>query len=177
MSRLGPSFNLNMWINDHRDELKPPVGNKVIWKDSQMMVMVIGGPNHRNDYHITPSPEFFHQLQGDMLLKLIDDDGTRLDVPLREGDVYMIPPYVPHRPVRKANTMGLVVEYERPEGETDHFVWFCDQCDEKIHDIEFYLTQLDEDIKPRFEEFYASEDLRTCKKCGTVKEVPTAPEF
>lgn len=177
MSRLGPSFNLNMWINDHRDELKPPVGNKVIWKDSQMMVMVIGGPNHRNDYHITPSPEFFHQLQGDMLLKLIDDDGTRLDVPLREGDVYMIPPYVPHRPVRKANTMGLVVEYERPEGETDHFVWFCDQCDEKIHDIEFYLTQLDEDIKPRFEEFYASEDLRTCKTCGTVKEVPTAPEF
>jgi 3-hydroxyanthranilate 3,4-dioxygenase len=178
MANLGTSFSLNEWINANRDELKPPVGNKVIWKDSKMMVMVIGGPNHRNDYHITPSEEFFHQLQGDMLLKLIDPDtGERVDMPLREGDVFMIPPNVPHRPVRKANTVGLVVEYWRPEGANDHFVWFCDECGAKIHDIEFHLEALDEDIKPEFEKFYASEESRTCKECGTVKEVPTAPEF
>jgi 3-hydroxyanthranilate 3,4-dioxygenase len=91
--------------------------------------------------------------------------------------VFMIPPNVPQRPVRKANTVGLVVEYWRPEGATDHFVWYCDGCGTKIHDIEFHLKALDEDIKPQFERFYASEELRTCKECGTVKEVPTAPEF
>lgn len=177
MSHSGHAFNLNMWINEHRDELKPPVGNKVIWKDSKMMVMIIGGPNHRNDYHICPTPEFFHQLQGDMLLKIVEPDGTHRDIPLKEGDVFMVPTRIPHRPVRKANTVGLVVEYWRPEGENDHFVWYCDNCHELLHDCEFYLTQLDEDIKPAFEKFYASEELRACKKCGTVKEVPQAPEF
>jgi len=178
MSNLGQAFNLNEWINANRDELKPPVGNKVIWKDSKMMVMIIGGPNHRNDYHITPSPEFFHQLQGDMLLKLIDPEtGERLDVPLREGDVYMIPPHVPHRPVRKPNTVGLVVEYWRPPEENDRFVWYCDECDGEVHSVSFFLEQLDEDIKPEFEAFYASEDLRTCGECGAVLPVPTAPDF
>lgn len=178
MSNLGTSFNLNMWINDNRDELKPPVGNKVIWKDSKMMVMIIGGPNTRNDYHITPSPEFFHQLQGDMLLKLIDPEtGERVDMPLKEGDVFMIPPNVPHRPVRKANTVGLVVEYWRDHGDNDQFVWYCDNCDELVHRVEFHLTQLDEDIKPEFERFFASEELRTCGSCGNVVPVPGAPEF
>jgi 3-hydroxyanthranilate 3,4-dioxygenase len=178
MSKLGTSFNLNIWINDNRDELKPPVGNKVIWKDSKMMVMIIGGPNTRNDYHITPSPEFFHQLQGDMLLKLVDpDSGERIDMPLKEGDVFMIPPNVPHRPVRKANTVGLVVEYWRPEGANDAFVWYCDECDALVHRVEFHLTQLDEDIKPAFEAFFASEESRTCGECGAVLPVPGAPEF
>ena len=178
MSKLGNAFSLNEWINANRSELKPPVGNKVIWKDSDMMVMIIGGPNHRNDYHITPSPEFFHQLQGDMLLKLIDPEtDERIDMPLREGDVFMIPPNVPHRPVRKANTVGLVVEYTRPPGENDHFVWYCDNCDALIHDVEFHLTQLDEEIKPRFEEFYGSEELRTCKACSKVLAPPTEPVF
>lgn len=178
MSKLGQSFNLNMWINQNRDELKPPVGNKVIWKDSKMMVMIIGGPNTRNDYHITPSEEFFHQLQGDMILKLIDPDtAERLDVPLHEGDIYLIPPNVPHRPVRKANTVGLVVEYWRPEGANDQFVWYCDNCDAEVHSFTFHLTQLDQDIKPLFEQYYASEEMRTCGACGTVAPVPGEPEF
>lgn len=176
MSKLGEAFSLKMWINEHRDMLKPPVGNDVIWKDCAMMVMIIGGPNHRNDYHINPTEEFFHQLEGDMLLKIIED-GTRRDVPIPEGGVFMVPPRVPHRPVRKAHTVGLVVEYARPPGENDHFVWYCDGCDELLHDAEFYLTDLATQIKPEFERFYASEELRTCKKCGRVKEVPTAPEF
>ncbi|MFQ5889603.1 MAG: 3-hydroxyanthranilate 3,4-dioxygenase [Gemmatimonadota bacterium] len=177
MSTLGDAFSLKVWINEHRDILKPPVGNDVVWKDSDMMVMIIGGPNHRNDYHINPTEEFFYQLEGDMILKIIEEDGTRRDVPIGEGEIFLVPPRVPHRPTRKAHTVGLVVEYARPKGENDHFVWYCDNCGELLHDAEFYLTDLATQIKPEFEKFYASEELRTCKKCGTVKDVPGAPEF
>ncbi len=174
MSSLGQPFNLNMWINENRDVLRPPVGNKVIWSDSRMMVMVIGGPNHRNDFHINPTEEFFYQLQGSMVLELMDENGERCDVRLQEGDVFLVPPMVPHGPRRKDNTIGLVVEYWRPEGENDHFVWYCDNCNHLLNDAQFYLTALDVDIKPEFERFYASEELRTCDKCGTVKGVPQA---
>ena len=172
----GP-INLMGWINENRHLLKPPVGNQVVWKDTDFMVMVIGGPNHRNDFHINPTEEFFYQLEGDMYVKVIEDDGTRRDIPIAEGEIVILPPYMPHRPTRKADTIGLVLEYTRPEGENDHFVWYCSGCGELLHDVEFYLTDLATEIKPRFEEFYASEELRTCKNCGTVKEVPQAPEF
>jgi 3-hydroxyanthranilate 3,4-dioxygenase len=172
----GP-VNLQKWIDEHRDLLKPPVGNKIVWEGPDFMVMIIGGPNHRNDYHICPTEEFFHQLEGDMLLKIVEEDGTHRDIPIKEGEILIIPPRMPHRPVRKANTVGMVLEYTRPDGEEDHFVWYCDNCGHKIHDVAFYLTNLETEIKPRFEEFYASEELRTCDKCGDVKEVPTAPKF
>lgn len=169
--------NLKAWIEEHRHLLKPPVGNTVVWTDTDYMVMIIGGPNHRNDYHINPTEEFFHQLEGDMILKVIEPDGKHRDISIREGEIFICPPYMPHRPTRKANTVGLVIEYTRPQGENDHFVWFCDNCGEKLHDVEFYLTRLDTQIKPVFEQFYASEALRTCKKCHTVKDVPVAPKF
>jgi 3-hydroxyanthranilate 3,4-dioxygenase len=177
MGKAKGPLNLMGWINDNRHLLKPPVGNQVIWKDTDFMVMIVGGPNHRNDYHINPTEEFFYQLEGDMIVKVIEDDGTRRDIPIAEGEIVILPPWMPHRPTRKADTVGLVLEYTRPEGENDHFVWYCDSCNELLHDVEFYLTDLATEIKPRFEEFYASEDLRTCDKCGTVKDVPQAPEF
>jgi 3-hydroxyanthranilate 3,4-dioxygenase len=177
MGKAKGPLNLMGWINDNRHLLKPPVGNQVIWKDTDFMVMIVGGPNHRNDYHINPTEEFFYQLEGDMIVKVIEDDGTRRDIPIAEGEIVILPPWMPHRPTRKANTVGLVLEYTRPEDENDHFVWYCDSCDELMHDVEFYLTDLATEIKPRFEEFYGSEELRTCKNCGTLKGVPQAPEF
>ena len=177
MPKLGNAFSLKGWIDEHRHLLKPPVGNQVIWKNTDFMVMIIGGPNHRNDYHINPTEEFFYQLEGDMILRIIEEDGTRRDVFIKEGEIFLVPPQVPHRPTRKADTVGMVLEYTRPKGENDHFVWFCDKCNEKIHDADFYLTDLATQIKPVFEEFYGSEALRTCKKCGTVKDVPVAPKF
>lgn len=177
MGKAKGPLDLMSWINENRHLLKPPVGNQVIWKDTDFMVMIVGGPNHRNDYHINPTEEFFFQLEGDMIVKVIEDDGTRRDIPIAEGEIVILPPWMPHRPTRKANTVGLVLEYARPEGENDHFVWYCDNCDDLLHDVEFYLTDLATEIKPRFEEFYGSEELRTCKNCGTVKGVPQAPEF
>ena len=171
------AFNFNKWIDEHRHLLKPPVGNKLVFPDAEFIVMVVGGPNQRKDYHVDEGEEFFYQLQGDMILELMDENNERADIHVQEGDVFLVPSRVPHGPRRKPNTIGLVVEYWRPEGENDHFVWYCDNCNNLLNDAQFYLTALDVDIKPEFERFYASEELRTCDECGTVKDVPQAREF
>ena len=167
-------LNFQKWIAEHREVLKPPVSNAVVWTDTDFIIMVIGGPNQRTDFHDDPHEEFFYQLQGSMLLELMDENNERCDVLLQEGDVFLVPPLVPHGPRRKDNTIGLVVEYWRPTGENDHFVWYCDNCNHLLNDAQFYLTALDVDIQPEFERFYASDELRTCAKCGTVKDVPQA---
>src|SRR5437868_6665933 len=110
MSQLTP-FNLKGWIDDHRHLLKPPVGNACIW-NSGFLVMVVGGPNQRSDYHVNPGEEFFYQVQGEIVLKIIEDGQPR-DVPIRQGDIFLLPAKVPHSPQRPANTVGLVVEHPR----------------------------------------------------------------
>ena len=78
------AFNFQNWINENRHLLKPPVGNKKVFEDGEMTVQVVGGPNERSDYHDDPVEEFFYQLKGDMLLKVVDN-GNFYDVPIREG--------------------------------------------------------------------------------------------
>ncbi len=167
---VGPAFNLKNWIEEHRHLLKPPVGNTIVWQDTDLMVMIVGGPNVRKDYHINPTEEFFHQLEGDVSVKVIED-GKRREIAIRQGDVLLLPPLVPHSPQRPADTVGMVIERRRPEGHNDHIRWYCDNCDEILHDPQFYLTNLATQIKPVIEEFFANEALRTCKKCGTVMQV------
>ena len=102
--------------------LKPPVGNKCVWNDGEFIVMVVGGPNNRKDYHYNETPEFFYQIEGDIVLKIIDQ-GASKDVHIREGDIYLLPAKVPHSPQRGANTVGLVIEYPRAEGVQDALQW------------------------------------------------------
>lgn len=165
------AFNLKNWIKEHRHLLKPPVGNTMVWKDRGIMVMVVGGPNVRKDYHVNPTEEFFYQLEGDIVLKIIED-GKRRDVPIKEGDVFLLAPNVPHSPQRPAHTVGLVIEHRRPEGQNDHMRFFCDQCGEVVYDADFYLVDLGTQIKPVIEKFWSDESLRKCKKCGAVVEKP-----
>ena len=167
---IGPAFNLKNWIDEHRHLLKPPVGNTVIWTDTDFMVMIVGGPNVRKDYHINPTEEFFYQLEGDVSVKIIED-GNRREIPIKQGDVLLLPPMIPHSPQRPANTVGMVIERRRPKGRNDHIRWYCDGCGEILHDPTFYLTNLATQIKPVIEEFLGSEELRTCKKCGHVLKV------
>ena len=164
-------FNLQQWIEDNRDLLKPPVGNKNLYVEADdFIVMIVGGPNARKDYHYNESEELFYQLEGDILVK-IQEDGKSVDVPIKEGEIFLLPPRIPHSPIRPANTVGLVIERVRKAPLTDGLLWFCDACNHKLHDTYFPLVDIEKDFLPRFTEFYSSEDLRTCDNCGAVMEI------
>ncbi len=164
-------FNFKKWIDENRHLLKPPVNNKVVYKDTEFIVMVVGGPNSRKDYHFNESEEFFYQLEGDILVK-IQEDGKSIDVPIREGDIFLLPPNVPHNPVRGANSIGLVMERKRHANEKDGLLWFCEKCNSKLYEEYFALTDIVNQFQGVFAKFYGSEDLRTCKKCGYVMIPP-----
>ena len=78
------AFNFQNWIDEHQHLLKPPVGNKKVFEDGDMTVQVVGGPNERTDYHDDPVEEFFYQLKGDMVLKIVEN-GKFYDVPDPRG--------------------------------------------------------------------------------------------
>ena len=163
-------FDLATWIADHRDELRPPVANKQVWRQADMIVMIVGGGNERNDFHVDPREEFFHQLQGDMVLWIWPEPGQKpYPMPIREGEVYLLPPNVRHSPQRPdPDSIGLVVEYQRPEGELDAFEWVCFNCAQLVHRVEVQVQAIDEDLPPLFAAFNADQDARTCPNCGTV---------
>ena len=163
-------FNLGVWIRDHRDELTPPVANRQIWRDADMIVMIVGGGNERNDFHDDPREEFFHQIQGDMDLVIWSEEGTEpFHMPIREGDVYLLPPSVRHSPQRPdPDSIGLVVEYQRPIGERDGFEWVCFSCAHLVHRVELQLQAIDTDLPPLFAAFNEDEGARTCPNCGTL---------
>ena len=170
MPKLPPAINFKAWIDENRHLLKPPVGNKAIYNDDYI-VMVVGGPNARKDYHLNQTPEFFYQVEGDMILKIIENGEPR-DIEIKEGEIFYLPAEVPHSPQRFANTIGLVIEQGRAEGMNDGLYWYCENCNSSLHKESFMLENIDVDLPVFFEKFYSNEDLRTCKNCGTVMEPP-----
>lgn len=165
MTRLAP-INFMNWIDEHRHLLKPPVGNQQIWEDTDMMVTVVGGPNERTDFHDDPVEEFFYQLEGDMLLKVIEDGEFR-DVRIREGEIFFLPKHVRHSPQRPvAGSIGLVIEPKRPAGEKDAFEWYCFDCGALVHRAEVQLQSIVRDLPPVYEAFYGDDEARTCPACG-----------
>ncbi len=165
-------LNLNAWIEENREFLKPPVGNKVLFKEAgDFMVMVVGGPNARKDYHYNESEELFFQVQGNILVK-IQVDGKVQEIHINEGEMFLLPARTPHSPIRGENTIGLVIERVRKDTEMiDGLYWFCDSCNAPLKNFRFKLQNVETDFLPRFKEFYSSEDNRTCKKCGDIMEI------
>lgn len=163
-------FNFNQWIDEHRNLLKPPIGNKQVYEDSDFIIMVVGGPNARKDYHFNETEEFFYQLEGDILVK-IQEDGKVVEVPIKEGDIFLLPARVPHSPIRPDNSVGLVIEMKRKPGEKDGLLWFCDNCNHKLFEEYFVLKSIEKDFLPVFKKFYGSMKLRTCDNCGEVMQV------
>lgn len=168
---IAKPFNLKKWIDNNRNLLKPPVGNKNLYVDSDdYIVMVVGGPNARKDYHFNDTEELFFQLEGDILVT-VQIDGKAVEVPIKEGEMFLLPSNIPHNPVRPANSVGLVVEIKRKKQHTDGLLWFCDNCNNKLYESYFPLSNIEKDFLPVFKKFYSSEELRTCKKCNNVMEV------
>ncbi len=165
-------FNLQKWIDDNRDMLKPPVGNKNLYVEAgDFIVMVVGGPNARKDYHFNESEELFYQIEGDITVR-IQDEGKAKDIVIKEGEIFLLPGNTPHSPIRGANTVGLVIEKVRIGTDlVDGLMWFCETCNTKLHEYRFPLSNIENDFLPRFREFYSSEAHRTCKNCGHVMEV------
>jgi 3-hydroxyanthranilate 3,4-dioxygenase len=169
-------FNFEAWIKEHQHLLKPPVGNRQLFDEkTQMVVMIVGGPNQRVDFHDDPVEEFFYQLKGNMVLK-IAENGTIYDVPIREGEVFFLPPHARHSPQRpEEGSVGLVVEGTRRAEDKDGFEWFCFECGERVHRVEATVTDIVKDLPPLFDAFYGSTEQRTCNSCGAVhpgKEPP-----
>jgi 3-hydroxyanthranilate 3,4-dioxygenase len=168
---LSKPFNLQKWVDEHRSLLKPPVGNQQVYKgNDDYIVMVVGGPNGRKDYHWEEGEELFYQLEGDISLKIIDEDGQPQEIPIREGEMFLLPPRIPHSPQRPADTIGLVIERYRRPGEKDKLLWFCESCNHPLHEESFALEDIVSQLKAAITKFMDSEDLRTCKKCGAVMQ-------
>ncbi|MEL6627947.1 MAG: 3-hydroxyanthranilate 3,4-dioxygenase [Bacteroidota bacterium] len=166
-------LNFQHWIDENRHLLKPPVGNKVVYQDTDdFIIMVVGGPNARKDYHYNETEEFFYMLEGDMTLK-IQENGQPKDVHIQEGEIFLLPPKVPHSPQRTAGSIGLVIERKRNASHTDGMMWFCGNCNHKLYEEYFPLENIETQLKTVMEKFYADESLRTCSNCGTVMEVPS----
>jgi 3-hydroxyanthranilate 3,4-dioxygenase len=172
-------FNLQTWIDEHRHLLKPPVGNKCIY-DGDFIVMVVGGPNQRTDYHWDEGPEWFYQLEGEMVLRIQeqDDEGRAAprDIAIKAGDTFLLPPRVPHSPQRMPDSIGLVIERKRLPHELDGLQWYCERCNTKLYEEFFPLVNIETDFPAVFERFYRSHEHRTCKSCGHLNPAPAKYE-
>ena len=175
MTKLS-AFNFHKWIDENKKFLKPPIGNQKVFKHSDMMVTVVGGPNKRTDYHDDPVEEFFYQLKGDMILKIFD--GTQFyDVQIKEGDIFLLPAHIRHSPQRpQEGSIGLVIEPARPEGLLDGLEWYCFNCNNLVYRAEIDLVSIVEDFPPIYKTFYESETYRACNSCGTIHPGKEPPE-
>ncbi len=169
---IAKPFNLQKWIEENRHLLKPPVGNKQIYIDNEdFIVMIVGGPNGRKDYHWEEGEELFYQLEGDMQVKIINEEGKPETIDIREGEMFLLPPRIPHSPQRPANTVGLVLERKRHSGEMDKLLWFCDSCGKPLHEAAFELRDIGTQIKEAIGEYRENLAARTCTHCGTIMEM------
>jgi 3-hydroxyanthranilate 3,4-dioxygenase len=169
-------FNLKKWIEENRSLLQPPVGNKNLYVESEdYVIMIVGGPNARKDYHFNETEEWFFQIEGSVMIG-VQEDGKAIDIEVKEGEMFLLPPRTPHQPRRGEGTVGIVIEVKRAERELkDGLLWFCEKCNQPLHETYFVLENIEKDFLPRFKEFYGNEEMRTCKSCGHLME--TDPKF
>ncbi len=165
------AFNFRQWIDEHRQLLKPPVGNKLVFQHTEFIIMVVGGPNARKDFHIDPAEEFFYQLEGDMVLRIVES-GLIRELPIRAGDIFLLPAGVPHSPQRSAGSVGLVIERQRRAGELDGLQWYCEHCSTLLYQEYFPLTDIETQFPPVFARFFDSVAHRTCRQCGQLMAAP-----
>ncbi len=171
----GQPFNLEGWILNNMAGDMGSVGNKEVFRNSDFIFMIVKGPNTRNDHHIDPYDEIFHQLKGTAYVGLLDGEGKHYEAEIREGEVLLVKAFAPHSPRRPAGTVGLVIERPRAPGELDGIVWYCGHCHEKLHEVWIQCEDIETQLKVALDEVNDDEQLRTCGKCGEVLPDPRAP--
>ena len=172
MSALRPPFSQKDWIEKNLPRATGAIGNKEMFRGSDFIYQVIRGPNARNDFHLDPFDEIFYQLQGDIAVHVVED-GRERAIPVREGEVFLLPKGVYHSPRRPPNTLGLVVERPRQPDELDAIAWFCASCTHKLHEVKFWCDDIEQVLEKVVRAFNADLALRTCRRCGTVLPDPT----
>ena len=163
-------FNLHQWIEENRDLLKPPVGNKNLYVESgDYIVMIVGGPNSRKDYHYNETEELFFQIKGNISLKT-QQNGKLVEYKINEGEMFLLPAKIPHSPIRTEGSIGLVIERKREKNHKDGLLWFSESANHLLYEEYFHLTNIEKDFLPVFKKFYSDESLRTCPITGEVME-------
>jgi 3-hydroxyanthranilate 3,4-dioxygenase len=170
--QISAPFNLKLWVDQNRHLLEPPVGNKLLFQDSDLIVMAVGGPNSRKDFHHDPGEELFFQLEGNIVLRIVED-GRITEMPIREGDLFLLPPEIPHSPQRPAGTVGIVVERRRGPDELDGFSWYCENCGNRLYLERIAVRNIETELPAVFARFFSNDRHRTCGACGTVMAAPT----
>ena len=169
--KIKAPFSLHKWIDENRHLLKPPVGNKNLYVESgDYIVMIVGGPNARKDYHYNETEELFYQIEGDIIVKT-QQKGKLVEYEIKEGEMFLLPEKIPHSPVRSEGSIGLVIERKRTAQHKDGLMWFSDTANELLYEEYFHLTNVEKDFLPVFKRFYSDEKLRTCPKTGEVMSI------
>ncbi|KDQ55489.1 hypothetical protein JAAARDRAFT_37505 [Jaapia argillacea MUCL 33604] len=170
---LLPPLNLPKWLSENGHLLRPPVNNFCVYSGKDHIVMAVGGPNERRDYHVNETEEWFYQYKGGMLLRVVDGDEFK-DINIGEGEMFLLPANTPHNPVRFADTVGIVVERTRPESAIDRLRWYCRSASHThptiVQEESLHVTDLGSQLKPLIEKWMGDEEYRRCKECGEIAE-------
>lgn len=169
MNKPLPVLNIQQWVEENRHLLKPPVGNQQLFiqPDSDFIIMLVGGPNSRTDYHLNAGEEFFYQLEGEITLRL-QLDGQAVAQPIKAGEMFLLPANIPHRPERPSGTVGLVIERRRTHIEKDGFLWFCEACNHPLHQEHEHVTDIVSQLPPIMARYRNNPALKVCKNCGYI---------
>lgn len=168
-------INFPKWVQENQDKLQPPVNNFCLYEGNDFIIMVVGGPNSRTDYHINQTEEWFYQIKGSMKLKIINEKKNQFqEIMINEGEMFLLPSNTPHNPCRFNDTIGLVMERKRPAGSIDRLRWFCPNLEAHgnvpsiIREVSFHCTDLGTQLKPLINEWMQNQDLRKCHLCCTI---------
>ncbi|KAJ5722475.1 3-hydroxyanthranilate 3-4-dioxygenase [Penicillium malachiteum] len=173
-SSIPSPFSLATWISMNAEKLKPPVNNSCLYSGKDFILMAVGGPNTRNDYHINETEEWFFQMKGDMLLKVVENKTNFRDIIIKEGEMFLLPANTPHSPRRSKDTTGLVMERTRPPKSIDRIRWYCENKDCHkgapviIREEAFYCEDIEGQLKGIIEDWMLNEKGRECSVCGLI---------
>jgi 3-hydroxyanthranilate 3,4-dioxygenase len=171
--QIARPFNVKKWIQDNRQLLKPPVGNQQLFHhNEEFLIMLVGGPNARRDFHSNSGEEIFYQIEGSIQLRIIED-GVPVTYTLDQGDMMLIPANMPHSPIRPEGSVGLVIERYRQNAEEDGFAWYCNNCGNKLHETREHITDIVNQLSEIMNRFANNDQLRTCNKCGEYLQLPS----